>query len=91
MSELDKLNPTLKKILDDIFINGPDCAKFISRRLSLELRFTMDSLSELEKMELLEKVQGTFLMKPGMKKPKHMNHTYYKISRKAKLLYRNTQ
>jgi len=88
MSEIDNLNPELKKILDDILKKGPDCAKFISRRLSLELRTTMDYLEELEKLGLLEKVQGTFLMKPGMKKPKHMNHTYYQLSRKAKHHYR---
>jgi predicted transcriptional regulator len=88
MCEANNLNPELKKILDDIFKNGPDCAKFISRRLSLELRTTMDYLDELEKLDLLEKVHGTFLMKPGMKKPKHMNHTYYQLSRKAKHQYR---
>ncbi len=67
----------------DIWENGPDCAKFLSRRVNLELGQTMKMLSNLEKSGWLKRVQGTFLFKRGMKKPKHMNHTYYQLSKMA--------
>ncbi len=67
----------------DIWENGPDCAKFLSRRINLELGQTMKMLSSLEKYGWLQRVQGTFLFKRGMKKPKHMNHTYYQLTKRA--------
>ena len=76
------------ELLEDIAKNGPDCAKFISRRFSRPLREVMDELAELEDMGWLQRVKGTFLMKKGLKRPKHMNHTYYGLSRKAELYLR---
>ena len=73
-----------QKIILDINENGPDCAKFLSRRIKRELKETMDLLALIEKSGWLERVQGTFLFKPGLRKPKHMNHTYYQLTKKAK-------
>jgi len=70
-------------IVLDIRDNGPDCAKFLSRRHGLALRETMDLLSALEQHGWLQRVKGTFLFKRGFKKPKHMNHTYYSVTRQA--------
>lgn len=75
-------------VVYDIYERGPDCAKFISRRYSENLRDTMDILHKLEKDGWLERVKGTFLSKRVFKKPKHMNHTYYSLSRPAELTLR---
>ncbi len=72
-----------QKLILDLRENGPDCAKFLSRRHGLNLRDTMDMLSCLEARGWLERVKGTFLFKRGFKKPKHMNHTYYSVTRRA--------
>ncbi len=80
-SELSKIE---KQIILDISENGPDCAKFLSRRIKRELKETMDLLVAIEKSGWFERVQGTFLFKPGLRKPKHMNHTYYQLTKKAK-------
>ena len=76
------------ELLLDIERSGPDCAKFISRRLNRPLKEIMDELRALEGLGWLERVRGTFLMKRGFKRPKHMNHTYYGLSRKAELYLR---
>ncbi len=73
------------KILKDLYATAPDCAKFLSRRLRIELGETMRRLKELENMGFLERVEGRFLKKKGLRKPKHMNHTYYELSRPARL------
>ena len=36
-------------------------------------------------MGFLERVKGRFLKKKGLRRPKHMNHTYYELSREARL------
>ncbi len=73
------------RILKDLFATAPDCAKFLSRRLRLELGETMRRLRELENMGFLERVEGRFLKKKGLRRPKHMNHTYYELTRPARL------
>ena len=75
-------------LLFDIAKNGPDCAKFIARRHSRSLEEVMKSLASMEERGWLERVKGTFLMKKGLRRPKHMNHTYYRLSRKAELYLR---
>lgn len=77
-----------KKLLLDIKKNGPECAKFLARRYSFSLERTMDLLKHLKREGWLRRVQGTFLEKKGLKKPKHMNHTYYEISRPSDILMR---
>ena len=72
-----------KQAILDLWENGPDCAKFLSRRIGMDLGETMDLLARLEKTGWLERVQGTFLFKRGFKKPKHMNHTYYRLAKQA--------
>ncbi len=81
MKEWDSLSRTEQEIIKDIHRNGPDCAKFLSRRHGEELRAVMDILAGLKAKGWLERVKGTFLFKRGFKKPKHMNHTYYKLTR----------
>jgi len=73
------------RILKDLFSTAPDCAKFLSRRIGLELEETMRRLRELENTGFLERVEGRFLKKKGLRRPKHMNHTYYELSRPARL------
>ncbi len=85
------LNELRTRLLLDIFENGPDCAKFISRRHKISLRQAMDELAEMERLGWLERVKGTFLMKKGLKRPKHMNHTYYDLSRSAELYLRENR
>ncbi|WP_456431314.1 DUF2250 domain-containing protein [Thermosulfuriphilus sp.] len=83
------LSPEEKTIVFDLQENGPDCAKFISRRLRLDLSRTMVLLKGLEEAGILERVKGTFLKKKGFYRPKHMNHTYYKLTRPTKLYLRS--
>ncbi len=88
MKDWDKLDSIEQTLVRDIKENGADCAKFISRRHGLELRAVMDMLNELEKAGWLQRVKGTFLFKRGFRKPKHMNHTYYSLTRPATLFLR---
>lgn len=75
-------------ILRDLYALAPDCAKFLSRRLRLNLEEAMQRLKALENLGFLERVQGRFLKKKGLRRPKHMNHTYYDLSREARLYLR---
>ncbi|HID98601.1 MAG TPA: DUF2250 domain-containing protein [Thermodesulfobacteriaceae bacterium] len=77
-----------QRVIADFKGNGPDCAKFVSRRLKLSLETAMEMLSRLEREGWLERVEGTFLYKRGFRRPKHMNHTYYRLTRKAELILR---
>lgn len=72
-------------VLLDIYEKGPDCAKFLARRHSMELGTTMEMLKNLERKGWLSRVKGTFLSKRVFKRPKHMNHTYFDLSREARL------
>ncbi len=76
------------RILKDLYATAPDCAKFLARRLRMDLGETMQRLRELENMGFLERVDGRFLKKKGLRRPKHMNHTYYELSRAARLYLR---
>ncbi len=76
------------KVLEDLYALAPDCAKFISRRLHLNLEEAMWRLRRLENVGFLERVEGRFLKKKGLRRPKHMNHTYYELSRPARLYLR---
>ncbi len=88
MKKWELLTEIEQALVEDIRQNGADCAKFISRRHGLDLRETMDLLSLLEKHGWLQRVKGTFLFKRGFRKPKHMNHTYYTLTRPATLFLR---
>ena len=77
-----------QKVVIDLRDNGSDCAKFLSRRHGLQLKETMDLLDDLHRDGWLERVKGTFLFKRGFRKPKHMNHTYYSVTRKAERFLR---
>ncbi len=76
------------RILKDLYALAPDCAKFLSRRLRLDLEETRRRLRRLESLGFLERVQGRFLKKKGLRRPKHMNHTYYELAREARLYLR---
>ncbi len=82
--ELDKKD---WEILKDLYQDGPDCAKFISRRFTWDLKETMQRLKKLEKKGFLKRVEGRFAIIRG--KLKHMNHTYYEITREVKLYFRS--
>ena len=88
MKPWQELDDIERKVIRDMHKNGPDCAKFLSRRHGIELRQTMDILSCLARAGWLERVRGTFLFKKGFRKPKHMNHTYYKVTRRASRIIR---
>ncbi len=83
MKAWTELAPKEQEALLDIRENGPDCAKFLSRRIKMDLGATMKLLGSLEKSGWLKRVQGTFLFKRGFKRPKHMNHTYYELTKQA--------
>jgi len=84
----DQLGQAKRSIIIDLYQRGPDCAKFLARRLKSPLRDVMDLLDILEKEGWLQRIKGTFLFKRGFKRPKHMNHTYYELSRPAQLFMR---
>ncbi|RUM88584.1 MAG: DUF2250 domain-containing protein [Thermodesulfatator sp.] len=77
------------RILRDLYALAPDCAKFLSRRLGMDLAETMRRLRRLQSLGFLERVTGRFLKKKGLRKAKHMNHTYYELSREARLFMRS--
>jgi predicted transcriptional regulator len=81
-SALDEID---RQILEDLYVSAPDCAKFLARRLKLDLGDTMERLRRLEKRGFLQRVEGRFLKKKGLRRPKHMNHTYYELTRPARL------
>jgi len=81
-----RLSQEDKVLLKDLYLNGADCAKFLARRFSWDLRETMDRLKTLEKLGFLERVRGRFAVIRG--RLKHMNHTYYELTRNAKLYIR---
>lgn len=66
------------RILKDLFYFEPDCAKFIARRLRLDLKEVMEGLKFLENLGILVRVSQTFVKKGG--KIKHRNHSYYEIN-----------
>lgn len=89
--DISSISKIQKSIILDIEKAGPDCAKFISRRLNVALDVTMKELQTLEHNGWIERVKGTFLMKKGLRRPKHMNHTYYDLTRQARLFLRNAR
>jgi DNA-binding Lrp family transcriptional regulator len=82
----NKLDEKDWKILRDFYHEGPDCAKFVSRRFGWELKETMERLKRLENLGFLKRIEGRFATIRG--KFKHMNHTYYDIVREVKLFFR---
>ena len=83
MTEWKDLDIESKMIILELKKNGPDCAKFLSRRLKLDPATCMELLSTLESVDWLQRIKGTFLFKKGFRRPKHMNHTYYEITKNA--------
>ena len=82
----EKLDKKDWEILKDLYKDGPDCAKFISRRFRWDLKETMERLKKLESKGFLKRVEGKFATIRG--KLKHMNHTYYELTREVKLYFR---
>lgn len=68
-----------RRILKDLFYHEPDCAKFIARRLHIDLKETMEGLKLLENLGIIERIRATFIRKG--KTVKHRNHTYYEIKK----------
>lgn len=73
------LSENEKRILKDLFYHEPDCAKFISRRLHIDLKETIEGLKLLENLGIIERVFSTFVKKGKI--VKHRNHTYYEIKK----------
>ena len=46
----------------------------------------MERLKKLESEGFLKRIEGKFVTIRG--KPKHMNHTYYELTREVKLYFR---
>ncbi len=88
MKEWENLANSYRQVILDLWHNGPDCAKFLSRRIGMDMAECMTILSELENMGWTERVKGTFLFKRGFRRPKHMNHTYYSITKQTEKMLR---
>jgi len=88
MKSWEELTKTDRMAVLDIKNNGPDCAKFLSRRLNMELSECMALLASLEEAGWLQRVKGTFLFKRGFRRPKHMNHTYYQLTKDGEKILR---
>ncbi len=86
---IEGLSSVEKEVLFHVLHVGADCAKFIARELHLELDDIMKLLQELRQKGFLKRVEGRFLKPKGWRKVKHMNHTYYTLTRKAKLMLRD--
>ncbi len=85
--EWKKLEHKDWEILKDLYENGSDCAKFISRRFKWDLKETAERLKKLEKEGFLKRIEGRFAVIRG--KLKHMNHTYYEVTREVRLYFRS--
>jgi predicted transcriptional regulator len=82
----EKLDKKDLIILEDLYKYGADCAKFIARRFRWDLGETSERLKRLEKEGFLKRLEGRFALIRG--KLKHMNHTYYEITKEVKLYFR---
>ncbi|HBV98348.1 MAG TPA: hypothetical protein DEF36_15075 [Desulfotomaculum sp.] len=84
------LDDTDLGILRFIEFAGPEYAWRLSINIGIDTREARDRIEALLEKELLEKVQGTMLEGYHREKDwvKHMNHTYYRLSRKGKLFLR---
>ncbi|MCD6548241.1 MAG: putative transciptional regulator [Thermodesulfobacterium sp.] len=85
----EKLDHKDWEILKDLYKDGADCAKFIARRFGWDLKETIEKLKKLEKEKFLKRVEGRFAIIRG--KLKHMNHTYYEVTREVKLYFRRSK
>ncbi|MBO8137565.1 MAG: DUF2250 domain-containing protein [Desulfotomaculum sp.] len=74
------------EILKFIDYAGPEYAWRLGINVGLDVEESRERLEKLLRKGLLEKVQGTMLVGYHREKDwvKHMNHTYYRISRKGK-------
>lgn len=79
---LGLLSSKERQILTDLFYHEPDCAKFIARRLRVDLKEVMDGLKFLENLGLIVRVSQTFVKKGD--RLKHRNHTYYEITKECR-------
>ena len=79
------------EILKFIEYVGPEYAWRLGINLDLETAEARERLQKLVTKGLLERVQGTMLKRYHREEDwgKHMNHTYYNLSRKGKLYLRN--
>jgi hypothetical protein len=79
------------KILNFISFAGPEYAWRLGINIGIDVAEARDRLERLLGKGLLEKVQGTMLEGYHREKSwvKHMNHTYYRLSREGELFLRN--
>lgn len=79
------------KILEYIEYMGAEYSAMLSTKMGLDIEETRSRLNILLEKDLLERVQGTMLDNYHRQKDwtKHMNHTYYQLSRRGELYLRN--
>lgn len=79
------------RILKYIQLVGPEYAIQLAKNLNLEVEQARDRLETLNKKDLLTRVQGTMLESYHRQEgwDKHMNHTYYRLSRQGELYLRD--
>lgn len=86
----EKEDKTDLDILRFIEYAGPEYAWRLGINIGIDVTEARERLERLMKKGLLEKVQGTMLEGYHREKDwiKHMNHTYYRLSREGKLFLR---
>jgi predicted transcriptional regulator len=86
----ETVDDTDMDILRFIAYAGPEYAWRLGINIGIDTREARQRLEKLMEKELLEKVQGTMLERYHREKDwvKHMNHTYYRLSRKGKQFLR---
>lgn len=79
------------RILKYIQLVGPEYAIQLAKNLNLEVEQARDRLETLNEKDLLTRVQGTMLESYHRQEgwDKHMNHTYYRLSRQGELYLRD--
>jgi len=79
------------RILKYIQSMGPEYAIQLAKNLNLEVKQARDRLETLNEKDLLTRVQGTMLESYHRQEgwDKHMNHTYYRLSRQGELYLRD--
>jgi len=87
----EKEDETDLEILNFISYAGPEYAWRLGINIGIDVNEARERLERLIGKGLLEKVQGTMLEGYHREKDwvKHMNHTYYRLSREGELFLRN--
>lgn len=91
MSQAERLEPIDEKILYYIHKSGPVFFMKLAKRLNEDAEMIRDRIKGLQERDFLERVTGTMVnyrVNKRGKVTKHRNHTYYNLTRKARLYIR---